>query len=43
MENELSLQKCKHLHVGNIDLNIEYTMQTETEEIKVEKVQSEKD
>ena len=36
-------KKCKHLHVGNHDLNIEYTMQTETGEIKVEKVQSEKD
>ena len=36
-------KKCKHLHVGNHDLNIEYTMQTETGEIKVKKVQSEKD
>ena len=36
-------KKCKHLHVGNHDLDIEYTMQTETGEIKVEKVQSEKD
>ena len=35
-------KKCKHLHVGNHDLNIEYTMQTEIGEFKVEKVQSEK-
>ena len=42
-EMNYHFKKCKHLHVGNHDLDIEYTMQTETGEIKVEKVQSEKD
>ena len=36
-------QKCEHLHIGNHDINFEHTMQTNSGEIKVQKVTSEKD
>ena len=36
-------QKCKHLHIGNHDINFEYTMQTNSREMKVQKVKTEKD
>ena len=36
-------QKCKRLHIGNHDINFEYTMQTNSGEMKVQKVTSEKD
>ena len=36
-------QKCKHLHIGNHDINFEYTMQTNSGEMKVQKVKTEKD
>ena len=36
-------QKCKHLHIGNHDINFEYTIQTNSGEMKVQKVTSEKD
>ena len=36
-------QKCKHLHIGNLDINLEYTVRTNSGEIKVQKVTSEKD
>ena len=36
-------KKCKHLHIGNHDINFDYTMQTDTGPIVVEKVTSEKD
>ena len=36
-------QKCKHLHIGNHDINFEYTMQTNSGEMKAQKVTSEKD
>ena len=36
-------QKCKHLHIGNHDINFEYTMQTNNGEMKVQKVATEKD
>ena len=31
-------QKCKHLHIDNHDINFEHTMQTNSGEIKVQKV-----
>ena len=36
-------QKCKHLHIGNHDINLEYAMQTKNVEMKVQKVTAEKD
>lgn len=36
-------KKCKHLHVGNHDLNQEYTMETGQESTTIKKVDSEKD
>ena len=36
-------QKCKHLHIGNHDINFEYTMQTNSGEVKVQMVTPEKD
>ena len=36
-------QKCKHLHIGNHNINFEYTMQTNSGEMKVQKVTTEKD
>ena len=36
-------QKCKHLHIGNHDINFEYTKQTNSGEMKVQKVKTEKD
>ena len=36
-------QKCKHLHIGIHDINFEYTMQTNSGEMKVQKVTTEKD
>ena len=36
-------QTCKHLHIGNNDINFEYTMQTNSGEMKVQKVTTEKD
>ena len=29
-------QKCKHLHMGNHDINFEYTMQTNSTEVKIQ-------
>ena len=43
MENELPLKKCKHLHVGTHDINFEYSMDTESGPVKVEKISSEND
>lgn len=37
------LKKCKHLHIGNHDINYQYKMETEQESIIVEKVTTEKD
>ena len=37
------LKKCKHLHVGTHDINFEYSMDTESGPVKVEKISSEKD
>ena len=37
------LKKCKHLHVGNHDINYEYKMETNQDPITVEKVTVEKD
>ena len=36
-------QQCKHLHIGNHDINFEYTIQTNSGEMIVQKVTSEKD
>ena len=36
-------KKCKHLHIGNHDINFEYKMQTNSGEMKVQKVTTEKD
>ena len=36
-------QNCKHLHIGNIDINIEYTMQKNSGEVKVQKETAETD
>ena len=36
-------KKCKHLHVGNHDINYEYQMETNQDPITVEKVIVEKD
>ena len=35
--------KCKHLHIGNHDLNFEYFMSTDSESFKVQNVNSEND
>ena len=40
---EYHFQKCKQLHIENHDLNFEYTIQTDSGEVKVQKVRSEKD
>ena len=37
------LKKCKHLHIGNPDINYEYKMETNQNQITVEKVTVEKD
>ena len=42
-EMKYHFKKCKHLHIGNHDINFDYTMQTDTGPIVVEKVTSEKD
>ena len=36
-------KKCKHLHIGNHDINFDYRMQSDTGQVKVQKVTSEKD
>ena len=36
-------KKCKQLHIGNHDINFDYSMQTDTGPVLVEKVTSEKD
>ena len=36
-------KKCKHMHLGNHDMNQTYTMKKDQEEIPIEKVESEKD
>ena len=43
MEDGISLKKCKHLHVGNHDINYEHKMETNQDPITVEKVTVEKD
>ena len=43
MGNDLSLQKCKHMHIGSHDINFEYTIQTNNGTVIVEKVTTEKD
>ena len=42
-EMNYHFKKCKHLHIGNHDINFEYTMQSDTGQVKVQKVTSEKD
>ena len=38
-----NFKKCKHMHLGNHDMNQAYTMKKDQEEIPIEKVVSEKD
>ena len=38
-----NFKKCKHMHLGNHDMNQTYTMRKDQEEIPIEKVESEKD
>ena len=38
-----NFNKCKHMHLGNHDMNQTYTMKKDQEEIPIEKVESEKD
>ena len=38
-----NFKKCKHMHLGNHDMNQTYTMKKDQEEIPIEKVVSEKD
>ena len=35
--------KCKHLHIGNHELNFEYFMSTESETFKIQNINSEND
>ena len=42
-EMKYHFKKCKHLHIGYHDINFDYTMQTDTGPVVVEKVTSEKD
>ena len=39
----INFKKCKHMHLGNHDMNHTYTMKKDQEEIPIEKVVSEKD
>ena len=44
MENVFNFIKCKHMHLGNHDMNQTYTiMRKDQEEIPIEKVESEKE
>ena len=38
-----NFKKCKHMHLGNHDMNQTYTMRKDQEELPIEKVESEKD
>ena len=38
-----NFKKCKHMHLGNHDMNQTSTMKKDQEEIPIEKVESEKD